>query len=39
MGLLMRAKLNLSKNSKKNTTLNHFDYYEDIDELQFIELD
>ena len=29
----MRAKSNLSKNSKKNTILNHFDYYEDIDEL------
>ena len=31
--LLTRAKSNLSKNSKKNTTQNHFDYYEDIDEL------
>ena len=29
----MTVKSNLSKNSKKNTTLNHFDYYEDIDEL------
>ena len=29
----MRVKLNLSKNSKKNTIQKAFDYYEDIDEL------
>ena len=29
----MRAKLNLLKNSKKNTILKAFDYYADIDEL------